>query len=105
MFTIKHRRADGVELLYNAETIEVVSGKGQWDDGVYLDWPEGDPVPPDALHTPPRPAPKRVIAITTPYKLDLAGSAGQAAGLAAISYQPRIWIMNETGATVASYDL
>jgi hypothetical protein len=103
MFTVKHRAEDGTETLYSAERVEVVQEKGQYVDGIYLDWPQADPTPPDAPAAA-RPPAKHVIAITTPYR---AAPPPQVAGDPAPrpTWVPRVWVMNEGGATVATYDL
>lgn len=97
MFTVKVRARDGVETLYSAETVEVVRDKGQFEDGVFLDWPL--PHYPEAE----RPAAKHIFAITSPYSpCPPPAAAGQAQQA---TWPPKVWVMNEAGATVATYDL
>lgn len=110
-FTVKHRAADGTETLHSAETVEVIQNRSKWDDGIYLDWPPSPPHAPDEP-TPPRLPAKHVIAIKTPYGEDAIASAltqTPARGAGALEphvwHQPRVWIMNDAGSTVAQYDL
>lgn len=112
MFTIKVRAADGTETIYSAETIEVVGGPncspmvthavgdtGQraapaatvYEEGIFLDR-EAIPLDPSDPNSP-RSA-KYVIQF-----------GGDETATRAARKGGKVWIMNEAGATVATYDL
>lgn len=92
MFTVKHIDTDGTERIYSAETVEVVRNNGI-TDGIYLDWP---PVCDDLSNEEtyaqiPRPGPRQVIRFA----------------LARSNYdtEPKVFVMNREGSTVATYRL
>lgn len=77
MLTVKHLDTDGSEYLMEANKVDVVRGKGRFDDGIFL-----DRTPAGFAH---------VIHFAE------ACSANQTA--------PRVFVMNRFGATVAQYNL
>ncbi len=89
MFTVKHRDLEGTERLHTAETLEVICIGDRFMDGIFLD--------PEIL----RPGEDRlrcyahVIRFTTPEE-----QASRKAGP-----EPKVWVMNAHGSTVATYDL
>lgn len=91
MFTVKHRTPDGAETLYFGETVEVVQGKGHFDDGIFID---RDAIPLDPSDPDSPRASRHII---------------QMGGDATVPAQARkggkVWVMNPAGATVATYDL
>jgi hypothetical protein len=105
MFTVKHRDANGVETIHSAETIEVVppniygvaqgsgeAGASNWDQaGIFLDRDQVPLIPTDQLS--PRAA-KHIILF-----------GGDHTEAAEARKGGKVWVMNEAGATVATYEL
>ena len=93
MFTIKHRESPalgGGEFLYSAETIEVVRKGDHFEDGIFLDR-EMQPRAPDE---PPFFTSKHIILFGGDETIDRVERKGG-----------KVWVMNEQGSTVATYDL
>jgi hypothetical protein len=106
-FTVKVRAANGAETLYSCETVTVIGGPGcnpvysageqqagaqrdMYEEGIYLDreeHPQGPGEPP---------------LITAPHIIQFGGdeTSDRAARKGG-----KVWVMNEQGATVATYDL
>lgn len=96
MLTIKHINTEGVERIFEAETVEVVNRHDRFADGIYFDWRMPpcrplDALSADALMGSDRPAPKEVIHF----------AFERAAG----DTDPVVYVMNRFGATVATYRL
>lgn len=92
MFTIKHRESPalgGGEFLYSAETIEVVRKGDHFEDGIFLD-----------REPPPAPEEDR-----TRFSKHIILFGGDQTHGAIARQGGKVWVMNEQGATVATYDL
>lgn len=109
MFTVKVHGADGVINLYRAETIEVIRKGDHYEDGIYLDRQTPELTPEEIAEferqsnlagqgrcDPPKP-------ISFAKHIILFG--GDATQAAMARRGGRVWIMNETGATVDTYEL
>ena len=87
MLTIKHIDTDGSERIYTAERVKVIQGKGLGDDGIFLDLDEGPCCSSDAG----RPSFKDVIHFPRARSSE--------------DTTPMVYVMNQSGATVATYRL
>lgn len=93
MFTVKHRCAEtGAEYLYSAERIEVIRKGDHFEDGIYLD---REPVEPPTPENPQPTQTAKHIILLAGYQTE--GAKARIGG--------KVWVMNESGATVAQYDL
>jgi hypothetical protein len=107
MFTVKVRAANGGETLYSCETIDVIGGPGSspvftagelaqgarrdmYEEGIFLDREMDSSAPGEEPH------------YTSKHIIQFGGDETS-------SRQARkggkVWVMNEQGSTVASYDL
>lgn len=88
MLTVKHIGADGTETLVEARQIEVVRGKGRFEDGIFLDRS------PESFSTTGGPEPRTIGHVF--HFLDCEPEERNGA---------RVFVMNRFGATVAQYNL
>src|SRR5687767_12951307 len=104
MLTIKHIDTDGTETLLEAERIEVVQGKGQFEDGIFLDPDYGDQVIGRSTRSAqgaeiPAPPVGAVPYRTFRHVIHFVQARSS------MDCEPRVYIMNRFGATVATYRL
>ena len=108
MFTVKSRAADGTETIYSCETVTVIGGpswlpnvavaqpgtplpkRDMYQEGIFLDR-EMQPRAPDE---PPFFTSKHIILFGGDETIDRVERKGG-----------KVWVMNEQGSTVATYDL
>jgi hypothetical protein len=108
MFTVKHRAPDGTETLYSAETVTVIGGpdcspivtgdspalsqpaRNMYEEGIYLDREEL----PSAPDEPPISSANHII----PFGGDETAARKARKG-------GKVWVMDSSGSTVASYNL
>lgn len=109
MFTVKVRAANGAESLYSCETVTVVGGPNatlpaealtdpskrpsMYEEGIYLDREVHHCAPGEKPHDPFYTA-KHIIQFGGDETDDRIARRGG-----------KVWVMNEAGATVATYDL
>lgn len=99
-FTVKHRAADGTETLYACDTITVIGGpewarpidvaRNMYEEGIFLDREQQCSAPDEPVFF----TSKHIIQFGGDETSDRAARKGG-----------KVWVMSESGATVASYDL
>lgn len=100
IFTIKHHESDilgGGDHLYGADEIRIIRKGSHFEDGIYLDPEPTQPPVPNVPGDPPVDMPPMA------HKVILFG--GDQTSEAIARQGGRVWIMNEAGNTVASYEL
>ena len=91
-FTIKHRESDalgGNEFFYTAYDLKVVRRGDHFEDGIYID-PQSGPTPVDQ--------PNYMARVVILFGGDQTDDAIARKG-------GKVWIMNEGGSTIGTYDL
>lgn len=103
-FTIKHRESDalgGNEYFYTAYDVKVVRKGEHFEDGIYLD-PNNEQTA-GLFHDGPYPAP--ALASPPPMARVVILFGGDQTDDAKARCGGKVWIMNDGGATIGSYEL